>query len=329
MNLVDLLDEDGLKQDEWSLTAPTFGKEGQLTVVGWSGKSYGTKYYILKCNKCSEDTELFGDGHFKSLRGHLSTGAIPCNCARSYRWSKCQYEILCLRKADELGYKFLGFLGWLGRVTKLHLSCPEHGKWTSGIIKDFVNRGVGCPECNGGTRKADEVMIASFFASEAFDPATKFWRSGRNNTQGKRTHWNVECPVCGEQAEAYCGSLQKGHRPCACSPMRQQECYINWVIDDTGVTKAIKFGIANDSNRRIKNQNKKSVHEIVQRTVYIFSTVESCKAAERECKSTLVTGVVPKQEMSDGYTETTYVSNLDKIKQIYIKHGGVEVWPSL
>ena len=42
MNLEDVLDpEYGLQQDAWSLSKPTFGEEGQLEVVGWSGKSKG------------------------------------------------------------------------------------------------------------------------------------------------------------------------------------------------------------------------------------------------------------------------------------------------
>jgi len=74
LNLIDLLDEDGLKQDEWSLTAPKFGSEGQLTVVGWSGKTNGNKFYILKCGACSEDPELFAGGYFISLKGGLLRG---------------------------------------------------------------------------------------------------------------------------------------------------------------------------------------------------------------------------------------------------------------
>lgn len=66
MNLSELIDDNGLQQDEWSLTKPKFGKEGQLEVVGWGGrfKSIGVKFYILKCKKCNQDTELFGEGVF-------------------------------------------------------------------------------------------------------------------------------------------------------------------------------------------------------------------------------------------------------------------------
>ena len=57
MNLEDLVDENGLQQDEWSLTNPVFGEEDQLKVVGWSLTKTGKKYYILKCKRCSQDSE--------------------------------------------------------------------------------------------------------------------------------------------------------------------------------------------------------------------------------------------------------------------------------
>ena len=64
MNLEDVLDpEYGLQQDAWSLSKPTFGEEGQLEVVGWSGIQGRIKLYVLKCDKCSQGSELFGEGY--------------------------------------------------------------------------------------------------------------------------------------------------------------------------------------------------------------------------------------------------------------------------
>lgn len=123
MDLIDLLDENGLQQDEWSLTAPRFGEEQQLEVVGWSGKTRGNrgnKYYILKCSVCSVDSELFGGGYFKSKKCHLLVGSLPCGCASNPHWNENQYRTICTRKAQELGYTFLGFDGVaLGRLLVL------------------------------------------------------------------------------------------------------------------------------------------------------------------------------------------------------------------
>ena len=331
MNLEDLINtEHGLQQDEWSLASPEFGGEGQLEVVGWSGRSGTGKYYILKCGKCSLDSELFGGGYFRSLKSRLMDGQVPCGCSKSVKWSKEQYHVLCTRKAVELGYTFLDFVDeWRGAHTKIKMSCDEqdHGEWSSGHINGLVHNGTGCPGCRTDAAreaktKPDSVMVASFLATEAFHPDTRFWRSERLDSQGWKRYWHMSCPECGEGGDGASNDLQKGQRPCACSKQRQLEAYINWIVDECNNAVAIKFGIANISKRRVKEQNSKSAYEVRQYQVYSFPTVQSCKQAERGCKKSLTCGVVLKRDMPDGYTETTHVYNLDKIIEIYELNGG-------
>ena len=333
MNLVDILENGELKQDTWSLTKPKFGKQQQLQVIGFTSHQTGSKNYILRCETCSNDPELYGEGYFKSKKGNLTiSGTIPCGCAFSPRRSKEQYVILCSRKASELGYTFLGFVGeWKGSLTKIKMSCDLHGEWGSGIINNLINSNNGCASCQmealvSSRVKPDEVMTTSFFSSGGFHSETKFWRSERKTSQGSKSYWHMSCPECGEQGESKSGSLQLGQRPCACSKQNQKEAYINWVIDPSIInTVAIKFGIARNSKHRVHLQNSKSIYDIQQHLIYKFPNVASCKKAERECKKELECGVVLKRDMPDGYTETTYVYNLDKIKEIYKKHGGVEI----
>jgi hypothetical protein len=333
VNLEDVLDpEYGLQQDEWSLGKPTFGEEGQIEVVGWSGKNKGNKkFYILKCNKCSKDTELFGEGYFRSVKGNLVSGRVPCGCSKIPKWSKEQFAVLCKREATELGYVFSGFVGeWRGKTTKIKMSCEKHGEWSSGITNDLINKGVGCPGCRAdavgeASKKPDDMMIASFHESGAFHPDTKFWRSERKDNRGYKSYWHMSCPECGEQGESRSCNLQRGQRPCACNNQRQQECYINWLIDDHNNAVAIKFGIARDSKQRVKQQDSKSAYTLKQHSIYVFPDVASCKKAERECKKELETGVVLKRDMPDGYSETTHAYNIGRVKDIYERNGGVLV----
>lgn len=331
MNLEDLIDESGLQQDEWSLTTPTFGKEGQLQVVGWSGKNKkgkGAKYYIVKCSKCSSDSELFNGGYFKSDKAGLIRGSTPCGCGKGVQWSKEQYTVLCQRKSKELGYKFLGFNGeWKGTYTKIRMLCESHGEWGSGVITHLLSKGVGCPSCMTEksreiNRKPDAIMIQSFLDSKAFHSDTEFWRSERKSSEGRKIFWYMFCPECGEVGESLSANLQRGHRPCACSKHRQQECYINLLVDGNNTAVAVKFGIANNSIRRAKQQNYKTPYEILQHSIYTFPSALSCKGAERECKQELECGVVLRRDMLDGYTETTWIYNLEKIIEIYIRNGG-------
>jgi hypothetical protein len=320
-----------LQQDEWSLTKPKFGKEGQLTVVGWEGRSRGHKLYTLICNKCFTDTELFPTGYFKSLKSSLIIGQIPCGCSKKPHWSEAQYSILCKRKATELGFTFLGFSGeWNRCNTKIKMLCEKHGEWDTGTINNFMGKSHACPGCKTEAlsfinTKPDDVMIASFYKSGAFHLETEFSRSDRVDVRGYNSYWTITCPECGEQGVGLSGDLQKGHRPCACNMHRQQECYINWLIDDHNMAVAIKFGIANNSKQRIKDQDRHSVYTLKQHSTYTFPDVASCKKAERECKKELETGVVLKRDMPDGYSETTWAYNIGRVKTIYERNGGVLV----
>jgi len=315
-----------LSQDTWSLTKPTFGEYNQLEVIGWSGrKKSGGKYYILNCSICAQDSELFKDGKFRSLKSNLLNGQVPCGCSIRPNWSKEQFAILCSRKAKELGYTFLGFEGeWKGNNTRIKMLCEKHGVWDSGVIASLIS-GCGCSGCCVvGKTKPDAVMVAEFNKSNGFHPDTKFWRSERKTVQNKKGYWFVDCPECGEIGEANSGDLQQGKRPCACSPMRQKQCYINLISDSFGVV-ALKFGVANNSFARVNRQDKVSSYKVTNHCIYEFTTKDSCKQAERDCKKELECGVVLKRDMPDGWSETTWPLNLDKIKQIYKKHGGIEV----
>lgn len=331
MDLDVLLNGQELCQDSWSISGISFPQNENLTVVGWAGKLKGKsdKYYILKCNTCSQDAELFGEGYFRSLKDNLTKGKLPCGCSKAPKWSKAQYIVLCSRKALELGYTFLGFVGeWRGASTKIKLLCEKHGEWSSGSIDTLVNANVGCPGCKLEvigriSTKPDEDMISSFFSSGSFHPDTKFWKSERKCSQGYKRYWHMYCPECCEVGESFSGDLQQGSRPCACCKQRQQECYINWLIDDHDTVIGIKFGIARDSTQRVKQQDSKSIYIIRQHSVHTFSDVASCKKAERECRQELECGIVLKRDMPDGYTETTWVYNLEKIIEIYERNGGV------
>lgn len=133
-----------------------FGPVKQLEIVGVYGKT-NVGYnliYIVQCNVCKQDSELFGEGYFTSTHSNLRMGKLPCNCAVNYRLTENQAFTKAQRKASELGYIFNGFVGgkFEGSSTKLELVCPTHGNYTSTQYNVFVNRDIGCRKCAGISR---------------------------------------------------------------------------------------------------------------------------------------------------------------------------------
>lgn len=330
MNLEDVLNEKGLQQDEWSLMSKTFGELDQLYVVGHDGNKGNKKHYILKCVICARDRELFGDGYFKSVKNSLvNLGYIPCGCSSHTKWSEYQYSVLCSRKAEQLGYKFLSFKGkWKASGTRLLLLCKEHGEWGTCTIGHLLNCGSGCPKCSGeliGIRslKPDELMINSFLKTGLYHPDSKFWRSDKTDSMGHYPYWVMSCPECGGQAETTSSRLQLGRRPCNCNSFDQRECYINWIINENGKVIALKFGIANSSYARAIQQDTKSLYSVVQHAVYKFLSADICKAAEKECRKRIPRKFLSKNQMPDGYTETVAINHLIKLHEIFLEFGGM------
>lgn len=336
MNLVDLIDENGLQQDDWSLTRPKFGKEGQLEVIGWNGYvkdgNKRKKLYILSCKVCSTtDTELFGEGYFSSKKNALvNLNQIPCGCSKKPLWSKEQYVTLCSRKAKELGYTFLGFEGdRFKSYTKIRMLCDEHGEWTTGTINNLINNNQTCPECAKRVRiqklslnnsYTDEVFINSFLAEGHYEEGTRFERSSRITKNGLQNYWFTHCSRCGCTGESLPSRIRRGSCGCECIGGPTQ-AYIK-LVKDCDTVVAIKFGVSKDAMSRKHNG---CVFEISNFCTWQFQTRRECIRAETACKDRLVCRIISKQDMPDGWTETTYVYNLDIIKQIYKEYGGVEL----
>ena len=317
MDLVDLVDHNfGINQDNFSMGCPDING---LDVIGWSGRCSSSKIYIVKCRICSLDPELFGEGYFKTTRYNIETKSCkPCGCSKATRWSKEQYAILCSRKAESLGYKFLGFSqNWDSHRTKVILHCNVHGSWTTSNITSIINKGVGCPACCiDNLKRPEDEWIQLFTSMEVFHKDTVFEREEYSGC------WKVFCPECGESVKSLTENLSRGRIPCGCSPHRQKIAYINKVLDD-GNLLALKIGIAVNPDKRVKDQNLKSLYTIEKYFNFLFPTVEACKAAEKFCLKELYFGILTKEEMPDGWTETTYTENLSQIMEIYKRFGGV------
>lgn len=82
----------------------------------------------------------------------------------------------------------------------------------------------------------------------------------------------------------------------------------------------IKFGISQDHVLRLKRRRDLENWELLR--FYRFKDAVSCREAERMIKSSMECGVISKDLMYDGRTETTHLANLEKVMTIFEKFGG-------
>jgi len=309
-----------------------YGPENQLEVFGWSGKQYdhrgkGKKLYLSHCKICAQDPELFGNAVFSCTKSAISAGQIPCGCSKKPVWTEAQLMIRVDREAIKRGYRFLGFSEPYNKATtKLILECPEHGVWTKMAANNFF-MGQSCPCCSNRTRSEiltnhnilpDEYFINMFIGLKSHYYCIDFKRSGRISTRGRKEYWSYFCTKCEVTAEALASNIINGSLGCDCSRHSPTQGYIK-ILEDSGLPIAIKFGIANTADKR---KHRNCIFDIKNHSYWNFPDKVSCRKAEKVCLERLPTSVINKQEMPDGYTETTYVNKLQDIIDIYKSFGG-------
>lgn len=135
---------------------------------------------------------------------------------------------------------------------------------------------------------------------------------------------SVEC----ENHGIFDRQIQRIISSCACpfcTKGTKLYAYIN-VVEDNGIPLALKFGITSKKDsRRVNNQNRKSCYTVRNVAWFKFTSHEDCVTAEKECKNINYNGVLSKSVLPDGYTETTYVFNIDEVVRIFKHHGGVRI----
>lgn len=307
----DIKDETELEQDDFSLKRPTFGKDNQLTVIGWKGREIsGNKILFLRCSECSKDQEMFGDGIFTTVASRLRKGSIPCNCSPHYtNIDAHQYNVRITRECKIRNLGFHGFIGdFLGVKTRIKLECPKHGIWETSNIDKFT-AGRGCPKCRSDnsakrSKKPDDILIGNFFSTGKFKEGTKFWRSERLNTQGVKAYWFSTCPTCSNDEyvkaglcsgvfETPLGDLSRGVVPCRCSPsyywtQEQYEYRIKKKMQESNTTDEFVGFIDGFKNAKSKFTRFCKTHGNFETSVHSYLTSNSecpqcANQSQQEC----------------------------------------------
>lgn len=180
--------------------------------------------FILECDICSRDEELWPYGSITSKKGSLERGSVPCGCCKNTRWSQSQYEILVYRKCLQRGYVFEGFVGeWKGKNTYLRLNNASNGNtWESTTIASFLNQESGCPLEAGKKRwntQERERQLNDVFKAE--DGRFVSWSGGGYKSALSKFKW-----LCseGHSCETSIDEFLNGGRRCmTCKKIKQRE----------------------------------------------------------------------------------------------------------
>jgi len=337
MFLEDILDGGQLIVNDDEYIGSRFGNLNQLRIVGlhWKYKPSGKRgrFYIAICDICAEDPELFGEGYFSISRYSMQNGQLPCGCSKVPKWTEEQFIIRMKRAASLKGNTFIGWSSdYKGVYTRAVVSCPVHGEWETTPMT-LVNMGSGCLRCvrpelgrttGNANRKPDEMYLSKFIQTGAYPDGTKFSRVYRDVGGIRKLLWKVECPECSGVFYSTTMYLREGRKSCSCNSTLPTGAYI-LVINDADLPVGVKFGITKDFPTRLYQIRRKTLYDVLVVGFWEFLNPVDCRAAELRCKQELITCVLDKISFPDGYSETTYVYNIDKIIAIYESYGGTKL----
>jgi hypothetical protein len=216
-------------------------KEGSRSLVGKSwvcrtgstifvyGEIKGTQFvgkkYLVACSICSKDSELYPE--ISMNRTCVRDFKLSCGCSIKPNYTQGQKEVLCKRKAQEIGVVFCGFSSkYKARKTEVTTLCHKHQTKTSCYMSTFFERkaccSIGGVEISLDSRLiSKDEAVAKFISTGKFTNGTEFIRIGRT------AMWEVHCPICKNDEYALSGiksiwtiiggRLSKGVCPCRCS----------------------------------------------------------------------------------------------------------------
>lgn len=304
--------------DFGAFTKDNFNPEGYpLEILGLVSKDRHGKRYLLRCDKCAQDPELFGEGIFSSYDANILKGAVPCGCFKGFKRSEKQWSILFKRILPET-FKFIN----LTKDRKALFECSLHGQIEVGLMNVF-HKGHRCRICSKFGPKGDEELIGRFIKSDNFPDGTSFIRSDRKDSKGALVYWDVTCGKCLQEYSSSTSHLNRGKLGCSCSLANQKYSYLISVKHGESFI-ALKFGISKNPKQRIKQLQSETNYELSFLSIWEFGSSKSCKLAELHCKRTL-NSHLGKSDMGSGYTETTSLDNFDLIETTFQSFGGVKI----
>lgn len=244
-------------------------EDGKLEVIGIAGKTKrGVTLFKVICTECSKDKELFPDGCFVSIKGHLRSDHKPCGCASNPKWKDWQYLILA-RRAGKDRFIVHGFAEeFKNQNTKLSLECLKDGhKWTASI-NNVINSSRGCPKCSNKYKPTEqEALQKCIDICKEMDYNVAGFVDGYKNAYSR---FEYICKTHGKQNVSYNNFVNNGTRCIGCwkdrqidlgngngyYPERKDEQDFLYILNFNN--KFIKVGRSFDIDERINGLKKPS-----------------------------------------------------------------------
>lgn len=193
---------------------------------------------------------------------NLVNGGWGCpNCSRKRRWT-AEERIEQINSIDNIS-----FISWVDEYknafSKALVRCSVDNYAWSASVNDFVNNGIGCPQCQGKRRWKSDERIEQINSLENI-----LFLSWVGEFNGGRSKANVRCSLDNYVWSAAVNDLVNGGKGCpSCANGGYDPSKAGFIYalrSECGMY--VKIGISNDPKRRHK--------ELEKRTPFKFNLVE-------------------------------------------------------
>jgi hypothetical protein len=192
--------------------------------------------------------------------------------------------------------------------------CPEHGEWKA--RPDNILHGKGCPVCrhayNPGNLRKSELAEKQFTAKANL---VHNHRYDYSKVKYLTTHEKIEigCPDHGTFWQSPANHLRDNGCP-NCTVFGYRMSNSGWLYLQSVGSEFLKVGITNHApDRRLKEiqRNSSFDHKLIK--YWYFEDGRLPMRIETEVKRLFECGVVPKEDMEDGHSETMFIYELPKV----------------
>lgn len=268
------------------------------------GNNRSAKVYVY-CSGC--DTEVYAPYDISLNRGY-----IPCLCGDSKTPFRNWTPELRNRQINQIcksrKYSVISYPNTHKISDRTKLQCLMCGTEWESSVGNFCNGGYGCPTCGRaktekGLKKSLEYYINTY--------PTEGYNYEKANYIRCTDHIEIVCSRHGSFFQSPDNHFRGGRGCPSCTKggfnkMKAGYLYILSVSEDV-----IKFGITNHTTEKRMSEIQSKTKENIK---FLYEKYFDCGRRLYEKEQRLMklfdTGVISKDRLPSGYTETTYKDNL-------------------
>lgn len=250
------------------------------------------------------------------LKSHLSTKFGCPECAReeiTRRNSKCRQHYLDIICENDLGGVITHVPDNINWSTKITAVCSIHGEYFT-TLTSLVS-GSRCRKC-GSSRAAKKQRMTVSDRIKVFNDVHRsmYDYSLVKEIKSNKVKIPIICPVHGIFHQRV-NDHQSGKGCIECS---KSNCNIGYLmlIKRGEEPIAIKYGVTKNINTRLKHLNQVNKPRFIMLNTWYFKDAKTCLEAENKIKS-LTKPVLTREDLKEGFTETTSFDNLDLVYSVY------------